>query len=99
MRVLVVLGLLLLFFSALAFLGRTSSRRLLRLKNESRIWVRLIGILGILWVALVIVTDWKPNFVEVSPYARVVLLKIRHYVGGIVIGLFFALRTQDAERK
>ncbi len=90
---------LFLFFSALAFLPRNVSARLLQRPAESRLWARLIGLLGIAWLALELITDPQLTLSRSFLDLKQTLTTARNTMGGMILGMLFALYTQDFERR
>ena len=104
MTLVLALVLLAASFLALIFLPRSLCVRLLQLKAESKLWVRLIGLFGIVWVVLVLITE--PELMLSGLFAAAnqtnqtnqTLTTARNIVGGVICGLFLALYTQRFER-
>jgi hypothetical protein len=73
---------------------------ILRLQIPCERWTRMIGFLGLLWVALALATSKSIAILTVPPTAKVGLTIARHYLGGGIVGLVFGLgaRRQDGER-
>ena len=97
-KVILILLVFLAFCSALLFWPRFASTYLLQLPKESRVWGRLIGVIGIISVGMTFVTDHRLNIVHVSYSVIAHLNFTKHILFGIIIGLFLAMYTQNKER-
>ena len=97
--ILLPLALLFVFFSAHAFLPPTASARLFKLRRESKLWVRLIGIFGLGWIALTLLTDPQLRLSELSSPPNIDLVKAKSYLIGMAIGLGVALLTERYDRR
>jgi len=90
---------LLVFFAALVILPSAQSARLLRLKEKSRLWVRLLGLLGILWAALSLTMNSSgTDLFDSRPRLKPRAIMVRHLLAGGVGALFVVLYTQKLER-
>ena len=59
--------------------------------NFSLWWVRIIGILGLSWVALEFITGIDPNSVHLSKFILLLAVMLKHFTGGVIVGLLFGL--------
>ena len=84
-------------FSVLAFAPTKISARFLRLSTESKLWVKLAGFLGLLGIGLSLAYDYSSAF-EISLNGRKLLLLLKHYCSGIIVGLFVAIMTKRYEK-
>ena len=93
-------AILFVFCSALALLSPRASARLLRLHRESRLWVRLIGIFGLAFVALRLLTEQSLDAFYRSSYWKTIFLeKVRSNMAGVCIGLCLAFITENFDRR
>jgi hypothetical protein len=76
-----------------------ASIHLCGMKYESRLWVRILGLLAIAWVALGIVGD--PHFTAITASAdlRKLAQYLQQQVFGALLGFAVALYTQGIERR
>jgi hypothetical protein len=58
----------------------------------------MIGIVGLVWIAMVLMTTPKLKLIDPSSATKARLYTARHYLGGAIIALFVALYTQRLER-
>ena len=96
MRIL-ILGIVGFFSAAFLFLPQEQLRGFFRLKQPSRLWARIIGLMGLLWVALAAADHADARFFDLPSQTRALLDTTRYYIGGTLIGLLFALSTKKRE--
>jgi hypothetical protein len=83
----------------LLFLHEEKSAWLLGLRIRSRLWVRIIGALGVVWVGLAVITNRELALFQMSADRAAELTMIRHYVAGAICGLFLAVYTKTRETR
>jgi len=93
-----MLACLLVLFAAHLFLSPPRAARLFKLHRESRLWVRLTGVLGICFVGLSLLTDPRLNLAPVSSSVIATLVKARNLLAGAVLTFFLVLHTERFER-
>src|SRR5205809_5226995 len=97
-KIAVALGFLFTFFLWLLCTAPATVARRLKLHEESRLWIRLIGVCGIVWVGLVLATDPRVKAVKWSRPVPATLERARYCFGGAVLALFLAVYTKGFER-
>jgi hypothetical protein len=81
---------LLVFSFALAvFPARTS--KLLRLGIYSSAWVRFVGVLGVIWAVLAVLTDRECTLISLPENGRVFSRILLHVLSGVIVGLILGL--------
>ena len=76
--------------SLLAFAPSRISKKVMGVKTESRLWARLAGVSGLIWLFLGLVD--LPSMRVIEPGERA-LLVFRHFCAGLTCGLVFAWTT------
>ena len=84
-------------FCLLLFAPPRTVAGLLGLKWESKIWARLVGILGFVWILLGFARNELAGLVRPTPTGDSILLVARCLCGGIIIGLLLAIVTKHRE--
>ena len=85
-------------FAILAFAPAGITAKFLSLRTESRLWARLSGYLGLVYVGLGLFLVGYADGV-VTAKGKDVLYVVKHTCGGILIGLMIALMTKDYENR
>ena len=98
-KLLIVLAVLFAYFFALAIVPPAASSRFLKLRRESKLWARLIGIMGIIWIALTLAVDARLHLFQLTYRTKTTLTTTRNTLGGVVIGLLLALHTERFDRR
>jgi uncharacterized membrane protein YqgA involved in biofilm formation len=83
-------------FSILAFAPAGIISKFLSLRTESRLWARLSGYLGLVYVVLGLFLVGYADSV-VTAKGKDVLYVVKHTCGGVLIGLMIALMTKNYE--
>ena len=86
-------------FFVLAFSSGPSAVRFLKLKRESKLWVRLIGACGLVWVSLSFIIDPRLGPRPMTPAVWNKVNTARTMLGGVIIGLFIAVYSQRFENQ
>src|SRR5690242_13684438 len=84
-------------FSVLTFAPTKTSSELLGIRPESKLWIRLAGILGLVSIALGLTIDYS-RALELSVRTEKTLFMLKHYCGGAIVGLFVAMLTKRYEK-
>ena len=82
---------------AFVFLPSNLSGGFIGVRTQARLSVRLMGVFGLIWLVLAIALDRRLQTVELLPTTRQLLMAARHYLGGIIIGLFIAIYTRKVD--
>jgi hypothetical protein len=83
--------------ATMAFWPRLVSTRISGLQRENRLWVRMAGLLGLLWVALTIIGWFLHGNPNITPRMWNLLKTIRGLPMGMMFGLLLALCTRKRE--
>src|ERR1051325_5272680 len=86
----VLLVLLLTFVSLVLFPRQASVYLHLNIPTS---WLRIIGLLGLIWVGMAFITD-KQTAMLSSAHTAEALQVCRHYLGGIIVGLVLGLSVK-----
>jgi len=78
-------------FAMLIFAPPDLCAKVLGVKQPSRLWARLAGIVGLAWLVLGLI-KFEPT--RIAP----VMLQVRAMLGGVTIGLMVAIMTKRSER-
>ena len=85
-------------FSILAFVPPKISARMLGSGTESRLWGRLVGILGLVYIVLGLAASEYSGHLRLTPAGKELLLKLKDVCAGVVIGLLVAWATKRHEK-
>jgi len=86
------------FSSALLGLPRHSAAKFLGLKNESKVWIRVLGGCGVCWLLLTMLVRDGQDVISLSVPAKSQILTAKHYFGGAIVAFFFVLYTKRIEK-
>lgn len=84
-------------FSLLLFAPPCTTAWLLGTKRESRLWARLAGGVGYVWILFGLLANELVGPLQVTAAGQGVFLMLKHLSGGIVIGLLIAISTKRFE--
>ena len=92
-------GLLFFLFLAHLFLRPAALARFIRLPRPSKLWLRLFGLCGLVWLALSLVTDPHLKLTHFATPPDIDLTRLKSYLIGLAIGLYLALLTERLDRQ
>jgi hypothetical protein len=81
---------LFVFSLALAALPARTSK-LLRLGISSSAWARFVGVLGLIWAVLAVLTDRECTLISLPEKERVFSRIMLHMLSGVIVGLILGL--------
>ena len=87
----IISAVLLILFLGLTCFPKSMSKTL-RLNFSIR-WARIIGTLGLLWVALELITHLDANNAHLPRFAGVLAVSIKHFLSGLIVGLLIGLEA------
>ena len=76
---------------AFVFLPSNLSGSFIGARTQTKLSVRLMGVFALIWLVLAIASDRRLQTVELLPTTRQVLMAARHYLGGMIIGVYIAI--------
>lgn len=86
-----------LISGAMIVMKKSSVQQLLSLRRPSKLWARLVGLSGLLWVVLAVFVHDDLGILDGSSEGAGALRVLRYYVGGVAVGPFIALSTKHKE--